>query len=142
MKSQGAERRNFRGSDFVRLPQLPHARRPTGTEEQIDAFVRKYHRNEMLRGALILAATLPVAWLTVMGLEAVGRFGTDTRTLLFYLFVGTVCAVAVRYILLPGLRLLRLRSGLDHDAAARIIGRHFPDIEDRLLNTLQLQPGR
>ena len=61
----------------------------------------------------------------MLGLEAVGRFGTDTRTLLFYLF-ATVCAVAVRYLLLPGLRLLRLRSGLDHDTAARIIGRHFP----------------
>ena len=28
---------------------------------------------------------------------------------------------------------------MDHAEAAKIIGRHFPDIEDRLLNTLQLQ---
>ena len=116
---------------------MPHAQQDL--KQRLDAFVRKYHRNEMLRGALILAASLPLAWLTVLGLEAFGRFGTDARTLLFYLFLGTVCWVAVRYILLPGLRLLRLRSGLDHDAAARIIGRHFPEIEDRLLNTLQLQ---
>ena len=116
---------------------MPHAQQDL--KQRLDAFVRKYHRNEMLRGSLILAASLPVAWLTVLALEAVGRFGTDTRTALFYLFVASVSLVAVRYLLVPGLRLLRLRSGLGHDQAARIIGRHFPDIEDRLLNTLQLQ---
>ena len=116
------------------------ARQHEELKSRLDAFVRKYHRNEMLRGALILAASVPMAWLVVIGLEAVGRFGTDVRTALFYLFLATVTTIAVRYLLLPGLRLLvRLRSGLDHDTAARIIGRHFPDIEDRLLNTLQLQ---
>ena len=115
------------------------ARQHEELKSRLDAFVRKYHRNEMLRGTLILAATLPVSWLVVIGLEAVGRFGTDVRTGLFYLFLATVTTIAVRYLILPGLRLLRLRSGLDHDTAARIIGRHFPNIEDRLLNTLQLQ---
>ena len=108
-------------------------------KDRLDAFVRKYHRNEMLRGSLILSASLPVAWLVVIGLEAVGRFDTEVRTALFYLFLASVVMVAFRYLFLPGLRLLRLRSGMDHAEAAKIIGRHFPDIEDRLLNTLQLQ---
>ncbi len=47
--------------------------------------------------------------------------------------------VTFRHLLLPALRLIQLRAGLNHDDAARIIGRHFPEIEDRLLNTLQLQ---
>lgn len=93
----------------------------------------------MLRGALILAASLPVAWLTILALEAIGHFGTGARTALFYLFVAVISWVTVRFILLPGLRLARLRAGLDRGDAARLIGRHFPDIEDRLLNTLQLQ---
>jgi len=115
------------------------ARQNEELKNRLDAFVRKYHRNEMMRGALILAASLPVSWLVVLGLEAVGRFGMVVRTALFYLFLATVVTVTVRYLILPGLRLLRLRSGLGHAQAARIIGRHFPDIEDRLLNTLQLQ---
>ena len=108
-------------------------------KDRLDAFVRKYHRNEMLRGSLILSASLPVAWLVVIGLEAIGRFDTEVRTALFYLFLTSVGMVAIRYLFLPCLRLLRLRSGIDHAEAAKIIGRHFPDIEDRLLNTLQLQ---
>ena len=115
------------------------ARQQEELKDRLDAFVRKYHRNEMLRGGLILAASVPVAWLVVLGLEALGRFGMTARTALFYLFVTVVSAVAIRYLLLPAMRLVRLRSGLDHAEAARIIGRHFPDIEDRLLNTLQLQ---
>ena len=107
--------------------------------QNLDAFIRKYHRNEILRGLLMLGAAFPLTWLLIVGLEAVGEFGTDVRTVLFYGFLGTVSVVAVRFILMPALRLFRLRGGLGHDDAARIIGKHFPEIEDRLLNTLQLQ---
>ena len=107
--------------------------------QNLDAFIRKYHRNEILRGVLLLAAALPLSWLVVLGLETFGRFGADLRTALFYAFVVSVSAVLVKFILLPALRLFRLRGGLDYASAARIIGTHFPEIEDRLLNTLQLQ---
>ena len=30
-------------------------------------------------------------------------------------------------------------SGLGYDEAARIVGNHFPEVKDKLLNTLQLQ---
>ena len=73
------------------------AREHEELKSRLDAFVRKYHRNEMLRGALILAATLPVSWLVVIGLEAVGRFGTDVRTGLFYLFLATVTTICLLY---------------------------------------------
>ena len=107
--------------------------------QNLDAFIRKYHRNEMLRGLLLLLAAFPVAWLTVLALEAFGQFGTDARTVLFYGFVATITVVTVRYLAWPALRLFRLRGGLNHAQAARIVGQHFPEIEDRLLNTLQLQ---
>ncbi|MDA8901270.1 DUF4175 family protein [bacterium] len=112
---------------------------PQDLKKKLDDFVRKYHRNEMLRGALILGTCLPLAWLAIIGMEALGQFGTAARTILFYLFVAVVSWVTFRHLLLPALRLIQLRAGLNHDDAARIIGRHFPEIEDRLLNTLQLQ---
>ncbi len=107
--------------------------------QNLDAFIRKYHRNEILRGLLMLGVAFPASWLVVLGMEVVGQFGTDVRTALFYTFLATVSFVIVRSILLPALKLFRLRGGLGHDDAARIIGQHFPEIEDRLLNTLQLQ---
>ena len=80
--------------------------------QNLDAFIRKYHRNEMLRGLLLLLAAFPVAWLTVLALEAFGQFGTDARTVLFYAFVATIAVVTIRYLAWPALRLFRLRGGL------------------------------
>ena len=72
------------------------ARQHEELKDRLDAFVRKYHRNEMLRGGLILAACVPVAWLVVLGLEAMGRFGMTARTALFYLFVTVDTTVTNR----------------------------------------------
>ena len=107
--------------------------------QNLDAFIRKYHRNEMLRGALLLAAAMPMAWLTVLGMEAVGRFGTGARTLLFYAFIAVVSFVLLRYIVLPALRLFRLRGGMDQATAARIISMDTATAASRLpLSSLPL----
>ena len=138
MNSVAFSRRNFRDwfsvQDFS-MSKAPHK----DLRQNLDDFIRKFHRNEMLRGGLLLLAALPLAWLTVLGLEAFGQFGILARTVLFYAFVLAVGTVAIRFLALPALRLFRLRGGLSHAEAARIVGRHFPEIEDRLLNTLQLQ---
>ena len=44
---------------------------PQDLQGKLDAFVRKYHRNEMLRGALLLCAG--PRRLLVIGLETLGR---------------------------------------------------------------------
>ena len=66
------------------------ARQHEELKDRLDACVRKYHRNDMLLGGLILAASVPVAWLVVLGLEVMGHFGMTARTALFYLFVTVV----------------------------------------------------
>ena len=52
-----------------------------------------------------------------------------------------VALVVVLYALLlsPLLKLLRLGAIISHEEASKIIGEHFPEIKDKLLNTLQLQ---
>ena len=52
-----------------------------------------------------------------------------------------VALVVVLYTLLlsPLLKLLRLGAIISHEGASKIIGEHFPEIKDKLLNTLQLQ---
>jgi hypothetical protein len=106
---------------------------------RLRAFVRKYYRNQMLRGVLLLLGVWPVGFLVVAGLEAVGHFGTGVRTGLFYGFALFSMGVVYAWVLTPALRLLRIGSVLSEDEAARIVGRHFSDIEDRLVNTLQLE---
>ena len=107
--------------------------------EKLDGFIRRYHRNKALRGLLLSFATLTTGAVLLVGLEHVGRFGVAGRTVLFYTFLAAAVVVICTQVLWPTLQWLRLSRGLDHDEAAKIVGDHFPDVKDKLLNTLQLQ---
>jgi hypothetical protein len=61
------------------------------------------------------------------------------RTALFW---GTVVAVALvigKFIAIPLMKLFRLGEVISHAEAARIVGTHFSEVKDKLLNTLQLR---
>ncbi|WP_462267330.1 DUF4175 family protein [Mucilaginibacter sp.] len=106
---------------------------------QINRFIRRYELNRLLRGLIFLGAGLFSAYLIITLTEYLGNFNTALRTGLFYLFI-TVNVLLICWLVLPPLlSYLRLRHTLTHEEAAEIIGRHFTDVQDKLLNTLQLQ---
>jgi hypothetical protein len=106
---------------------------------KLDAFIRKYYRNQVIRGVLLTLAVAGSGWLVITGLEAWGRFGVTGRTALFWVFLLASSGVLFGGVVLPALRWFRIAGGLSYEEAGRIVGDHFPDIADRLLNTLQLQ---
>lgn len=107
--------------------------------EKINVFIRKYYFNNFLRGLIFLGAGLFSAYVVVTVSEYLGNFNTALRTAIFYLFIllnlGLICWLIVP----PLLAWLRIKDSLTHDQAAEIIGKHFNDINDKLLNTLQLK---
>ncbi len=106
--------------------------------EQIDLFIRKYYKNEMIKGVILFVGVLVSSFLLVTGLEYIGRFNSYVRAFLFFSFIGVNLYIFVRYI---GLSLLKLNSfgdRLDRKQAAGVIGSFFPQVSDRLVNTLQL----
>jgi len=107
--------------------------------EKLDAFIRKYHLNQAIRGGLLSVGLIVGLFVSLAVMEHYGHFGTGTRTVLFYAFLLTSFGALGWWVAMPLLRLWRIREGLDHEQAAIIIGKHFPNIEDKLLNTLQLQ---
>ncbi len=106
---------------------------------KLDAFTRKYYKDQLLRGALYSVGLLILAYLVAAGLEYVGRFGSGVRTGLFYGYLLAAAAVLVRFIAIPLFKLFRLGKVISHAEAARIIGDHFSEVKDKLLNTLQLR---
>jgi len=54
------------------------------------------------------------------------------------LFIITVVFILIYYIIIPTLKLIKLGNTISHQEAAKIIGDHFPEVSDKLLNTLQL----
>ena len=61
------------------------------------------------------------------------------RKVMFYSFVGVSSIALLGWVFLPLLRYFRLGSVISHEQAANIIGDHFTDVKDKLLNVLQLK---
>ncbi|MBG7630798.1 MAG: hypothetical protein IZT56_10225, partial [Bacteroidetes bacterium] len=60
------------------------------------------------------------------------------RTILFWLFIALEATLLFKFILKPLSKLFRVQSGINHKDASKIIGNHFPEVSDKLLNLLQL----
>src|SRR5277367_1511822 len=106
---------------------------------KINIFIRKYYFNNFLRGLIFLGAGLFSAYVVVTVSEYFGNFNTLFRTLIFYLFIFLNLGL-ITWLIIPSLLAwLKLGKSLTHDQAAEIIGKHFNDVNDKLLNTLQLK---
>src|ERR1700759_4040287 len=106
---------------------------------KIDTFIRKYYFNNFLRGLIFLGAGIFSAYVVITLGEYFGNFNILFRTLLFYLFIVLNIGL-IAWLIIPSLLAwLKLGKTLTHDQAAEIIGKHFNDVNDKLLNTLQLK---
>lgn len=105
---------------------------------QIDAFIRKYYKNEMLKGGILFLGVFLLTYLVVASLEFFGGFSSVVRAFLFYSFIGVNSYLLVRYFIIPLMKLVSFGKRIDRYQASQIIGTFFPDVSDRLLNTLQL----
>ncbi len=106
--------------------------------EQIDSFIRKYYKNEMIKGIILFVGILLSSFLIITILEYLGRFNSYVRGFLFFSFIGVNLYIFIRYFLTSLLKLNSFGKRINRSQAAGIIGRFFPQISDRLVNTLQL----
>ncbi len=106
--------------------------------QKLDEFIRKYYKNQLLRGGIFFVGGVLSFFLLVSLLEYFGRFNTGVRTVLFYSFLAFTAGILYRFILIPLFKLNRIGKRLDYITASQIIGKHFGNIKDKLLNTLQL----
>ena len=106
---------------------------------KLDEFIRKYYQYQLIRGGIYLLALFLASGLLFTVLEYYGHFSKAIRTGLFYTFMAVNVSALVYWVGLPLIHLLQLGQVISHEAAARVIGQHFPDVKDKLLNTLQLQ---
>jgi len=88
---------------------------------------------------LIYSTGLLVAFFLVFSVaQYIGEFNTTIRTFLFYSFIGLFISVVGFYIAWPLLKLFKIGSIISHEQASQIIGKHFSNVNDKLINTLQL----
>ncbi len=107
--------------------------------EKLDEFIRKYYKNQLLRGLIYSIGLVFLFFISVTVLEYYAHFNTSIRTILFYLFLLTSGFILVKYIAVPLSKLYKLGHIISYESAANIIGKHFLSVQDKLLNVLQLQ---
>jgi ABC-type transporter Mla subunit MlaD len=106
---------------------------------QIDAFIRKYYKNQLIRGLLVFFVIFLFSFLFATTFEYFGRFNSVIRAFLFFGFIGLNTYVFITFILIPITKLVSFGKQISRIQASEIIGSFFPSISDRLKNTLQLQ---
>jgi hypothetical protein len=105
---------------------------------QVDAFIRKYYTNELIKGIIFFFGLFLLSYLFVSILEYLGRFNSLIRGIFLFGFILFNLYVLVRYIIIPFAKLYSFGSRINRVQASEIIGSFFPSISDRLKNTLQL----
>lgn len=109
---------------------------------RLDEFIRKFYLNQLIRGGIYAIGGGIVFFLLVAVLEHFGRFNTGVRTFLFFSLAGFILFILGRYIIYPLTKLMRLGKIITYEQAATIIGQHFSNVQDKLLNVLQLSGNR
>lgn len=107
--------------------------------EKLDQFIRKFYINQLIRGALYSIGLILLLFLAFSVLEYYFYFPSGTRKVMFYSFLGVSGLALFAWVFTPLLHYFRLGKVISHEQAAAIIGNHFTDVKDKLLNILQLK---
>jgi hypothetical protein len=105
---------------------------------KLELFIKKFYKNELIKGALFFISLGLVYLILTILLEHFLWLKPLYRTILFYFFIVVELFLLLRFIFFPIFKLFKLKKGINYTDASLIIGRHFPEVEDKLLNFLQL----
>ncbi|SFZ90163.1 hypothetical protein SAMN05428642_101776 [Flaviramulus basaltis] len=111
-------------------------------QNKLEAFIRRYYTNELLKGAILFFAIGLLYFLFTLFLEHILWLSTTARSILFWLFVAVELALLVKFVFIPLAKLFKLQKGIDYETASKIIGKYFPEVNDKLLNVLQLNQNQ
>lgn len=107
--------------------------------QKLDSFIRKYYKNQLIKGAIYFTGLFLLFFLSISILEYIGNFNTLIRTVLFYSFIIGTVFILTYYVLIPLFKLFKIGKLISYNQAAEIIGNHFSNVKDKLLNALQLR---
>lgn len=106
---------------------------------RLDQFIRKYYINKAIKGSLLCIAVC-LALFMIYGLfESQFYFSQGVRKFFFFSFIISAIGMLGYWVVNPLVRYFRLGSVISHEQAAQILGDHFDDMGDKLLNILQLK---
>ena len=107
-------------------------------KHKLEQFVKRYYTNELLKGAILFFAIGLLYFIVTLFVEYMLWLNPTARTILFWTFIAVEVGLFIKFIAIPLLHLFKLRKGINYETASKLIGNHFPEVNDKLLNVLQL----
>ena len=111
-------------------------------QDKLRGFIKKYYSNEIIKGGILFLAFGLLYLIFTLIVEYFLWLNPLLRTILFWVFIGIESGLLFWFILLPMLKLFGLRKGITDVEASKIIGKHFKEVDDKLLNILQLSGNK
>lgn len=107
--------------------------------EKLEKFIRRYYLNLIVRGSIILFACC-LLFLFILFIAEINLYLSSMVKIFILSIVGIIALLAAFvWVIKPLLGLYNIRRSLDGVTASRLIGQHFPNVQDKLLNVLQLK---
>ena len=106
--------------------------------QKLEAFIKKFYTNELFRGGLFFIGFGLLYFLFTLFVEYFLWLQPSARTFLFWTFILVELYLLSRFIAFPIFKLFKFQKGISLQEASAIIGNHFPEVNDKLLNFLQL----
>src|ERR1700748_131724 len=95
---------------------------------RLDAFIRKYYANQVIRGTLVLLICLLFYVLVASVGEYFLYMPVWLRLSVVSLFVILAVLALAVWVIIPFAKMAKLGTVISHEQAAVIVGRHFPEI--------------
>lgn len=108
-------------------------------QQKLHQFSLKFYTNELIRGAILFFSFGVLYLFFTLFIEYFLWLKPLSRTILFWIFIFVEFFLLTKFILFPIFKIVGLKKGISFEESSKIIGSHFPEVEDKLLNVLQLQ---
>jgi len=108
-------------------------------QSKLEQFIRKYYTNELIKGSILFFSIGLLYFILTLLIEHFLWLNSAARTVLFWLFISFELGLFIKFIFIPLAKLFKLQKGINYQQASTLIGNHFPEVNDKLLNVLQLK---
>lgn len=105
---------------------------------KLNTFTKKYYTKLLVKGSLLFLTLGILFFLIITAVEYFLWLGSTFRLVLLITFLAIELFLLYKYILTPLFYLFKVKKGISNKEASVLIGKHFPEVDDKLFNLLDL----
>ena len=105
---------------------------------KLNSFKRKYYTFKLLKGVVLTIFFLLAVFTVFSSIEYFVYMSSEIRKIVVFGFLTFSILLFIQFIGIPLLKLVHLLTPIDFKSSSNLIQKHFPEIQDKLLNIIEL----